>query len=289
MADTTNVSSNMYKRVIETRITLDKEVFNSNNNQKIIRELTSDVQITKVGGKERDKATIVINGMLQDDISRLTTLSYKPLQVQKNRIEVWAGYDKELSLVFSGDIKTAQADFSNVNSPMAFECQTGHFIAAKALPPTHQQGSVRADMLFKRLANQAGLSYKNVNVNSAILNPVLQGSAIEQIQDLANQLQLQVNFDSDTLVVAKRGSVLHSGNPLLSVDTGLLGYPVITEKGLKIRCRFNPSIKFGGCIILKSESPIANKINGIWKIFSLKTHLQNNAARWEQELECSPL
>ena len=68
---------------------------------------------------------------------------------------------------------------------------------------------------------------------------------------------------------------------LLKADTGLLGYPTITQNGVECKAVFNPDFKFAGLIQLETVVP---KASGTWRIIKLSHNLtanDPNGGAWE--------
>ena len=91
-------------------------------NTKIVR-LGMDVEVTKPGGKEKNKCACKIYNMPLDDMEKLTTLAFDPLAVKDNKISIQAGDDENgMTEVFSGDITSAVPVF-NADASAMFEIQ----------------------------------------------------------------------------------------------------------------------------------------------------------------------
>lgn len=292
-----NNSNNMQLRNIEVRFALKKGNFSNGKNLKIIKGysynnnqykdgINISAKINKEGGKSQDKADITITGLLYDDIALLSTLNFRPLQVVKNRVQVFAGYGNELSLIFEGDIIKAAASFSDPNIPFKVEAQAGYFNQIKLNEPVNIKGKIPVSKVFETLAKQSELTYKNVDIDGELDNPVLTGGSTDQIYNLGNQLGIQTKIDNGVLIVAKRNSPLHKNVFKISPQSGLLNYAFLDEKGVVARIRFNPNINFGSVIDLVSIVP---KAKGVWKVYSLEYVLENYHEKFEITLKASYL
>lgn len=265
-------------------IVLDKGVFVAGENTKIISELSIEASISKVGGKTKDNATIKVYGINESDIATLTTLNFKPNEVRKNHVILRAGYGDELGVAFQGDITKAWGDFSDVNTLFTLECTTGYFQSIALTKHTNIRGTVDAAIVFESLAKAAGLQFKNNGVNSKLNNPILEGAPIEQIQSLAKIIGIHANVEGNLLTIAKRGQPLHSNNLLLTPESGLINYPSIDENGILARMYFDPMLKYGELVEIKSKAP---KTSGFWKVYSMITTLQNRGDAWYTDIKGS--
>ena len=71
---------------------------------------------------------------------------------------------------------------------------------------------------------------------------------------------------------------------MLSKDSGLLGYPTITQNGVECKAIFDPAFKFGGLIELQTIVP---KASGTWRIVKLTHKLSANMpsdGSWESQI-----
>lgn len=271
-------------RKLIMEITLDKGVFVANQNTKVITELAIEATITKVGGKTKDNATIKVYGMNEDDIATLTTLNFKPNEIRKNHVVLRGGYDDDIGIVFAGDITKAWGDYSDINTCFTMECITGYYHSVKLTNHTNVKGLFDAATLFKQLAAEAGLQFKNNGINIKLSNPILEGAPIEQIQTLAKQLGIHANIDGDLLIIASYGEPLHIGTILLTPESGLISYPKIDENGVIAEMFFDPSLRYGELIEIKSKAP---KTSGFWKVYSMIHTLQNRGDTWKTEIKGS--
>jgi hypothetical protein len=146
---------------------------------------------------------------------------------------------------------------------------------------TNPQGTSQINDLFANLANQLGYSYQPNNVGGQITNPILVGSAIHQLQQLANDYGYQIKLDNNILKVAKVGMPYSDDIIQINPDNGMLGYPTVNEFGINVRLRFNPSLSFGQIVQVTSDLELAN---GDWWVNGVTHLLQNQEAKFETTL-----
>ncbi len=71
---------------------------------------------------------------------------------------------------------------------------------------------------------------------------------------------------------------------LLNKDTGLLGYPVLSNEGIQLKALYNPSFRLGGLVEVESIVP---KASGTWRIIKLTHDLAAFDAKggpWESQM-----
>ncbi len=287
-------------RYIECHFILNAGQFKSGGNTKIIKcnsdnvlgdrnnGLSVHAEIKKTSGLNQDECNLIIYGIIKDDIAQLTTLNYQLLYYQKNQLIIYAGYnDTNLSLVFKGDIIQAQGDYSDTNRPLHVLARTGFFDNIQVAQHINVEGQTTAFNIFSKLANTLKLSLSdNANTSSIqLFNHILTGGATEQVQTLANQVNIDAKSDGNNLYLTKRNNIIKNNVQIdVNANTGLLSYPKINQNGVIFRMRFDTNVRWGGTISLVSEAP---KTTGIWRTYSLTYTLENLGSKFEIEVQGS--
>lgn len=228
--------------------------------------LPCSVTVTKVGAPTRDTATIEIWGLSIAHMKRLTSLSYSPQDLQCNHISIMAGEERgSLACIFKGEISSAKMDFSGApNVKLVIKAETGFYAMKKKLDATSFSGKVAFVELMEKLATDAGFTkYRNESVTVMVDTPHFTGSPWIQIMQLANQYGVDLYLDNNVLTTVPKG-VPRSSYPVqkgakglpvlfplvLSPETGLTGYPAITDNGTEIIALLQPSIILGSIVIV---------------------------------------
>lgn len=284
------------KKILEVHLTLGtgKSFASAGTaNTKIIRGLGCDVSITKPGLPAKNSAKIKIWGMLLADMEQLTTLAFKPLEVAKNKVAVYAGDEQHgVTLAFSGDITSAWPDF-NAAPDVAFtvDAIAGYVASVTPASPLTVQGEVGLDTLMGQLAQDMGFSYTNKGVTGSLVNPAISGGPAEKAWAIARQARFELLMDDGEMVIMPRGAVrtTPSSAPVWRDNSGMKGYPSFSQTGLTARGLYEPAIMQGGCVQIESVVP---KASGIWKVVSLRHKLQAHypgAQEWHTEIETTYL
>lgn len=283
---------------LEARITLAEGGFDPGTgesaNTKIIR-LGMDVNVSKPGGKEKNKLSLRIYNLPLADMEVLTTLAFEPLGVRKNVVAVYAG-DREngMSLVFSGDIISAVPVFGGDGSAV-FDVQavTGYVASVTPVPPLTAEGGQDVADMMRRLAGQMGLAFINRGVNVSLRNPALVGGPMEQARQLADAARIAMIVDDGELIIAPPGKLreddAEGSTPVLKDNTGLIGFPGFDNKGISAKCLYEPKLMIGGPVRIESIVP---KASGLWRVTGLNHKLQANysgAVAWETAFNAAPV
>lgn len=246
--------------------------------------ISFEITIEESSAITQNEASLTIYGMTLEQISKLSRLNYTPLYIPRNVVTIAAGYDGILKNIFSGEIMATTAD--TVTPDKAFHCyaRTGLYDSVKRAEHYNKQGLVPVNTIFKDLAAQLGLNYiPNPKLKDiSIEHPILVGSTIQQMRELADNLRVSLKFSSNNNVyVYKKSDALDIPIVSINKDSGLLGNPELTQIGVRFRCRFDANLVWGAPFELTSNVP---KTSGKYKVWSLKYLLANMHDAFEMEI-----
>lgn len=212
--------------------------------------------------------------------------------ITRNKILVQAGNKGEpLATVFNGAIFNSWGDFSappNVNLLIAGSVQAES--ALSVANANSWKGSVSAATVMGALAAQAGYAFENNGVTVMLQNPVFDGSLRDQIASCAKQAGIHYTVsESGVLVIYPAGpqqtNPNQGGIPILTPESGLIGYPMFSNQGISVRSIFLPGMRFGMPFIIRgSQIPMANRT---WYSQTVVHTLESQAPNgpWFSELE----
>ena len=237
-------------KTIRLIITLGKGNFSEGGNTKIIEGLACEVSVTKPGLPEKNTANIKVWGLKYEDMSQLTMLAFRPLEMQRNLISIFAGdVGGKLSLVFSGHITSAYADFNSApDVTMQIEADTGTYSQLIAEPTLTTNGEATADSLFSKFAESAGFSFVNEGVTTSVKNVVIPGSPMDKAEKLANEINCELLVDDGSMVILPAGQARRGNAVLLNKDSGMVGYPTFNQDSISLKCLYNPDLVYNGVI-----------------------------------------
>lgn len=273
------------EKKLQIRITLSKGKFkNQEGNTYIINDLAMSVKVEKLGPPDFGKASAEIYGLPLDVMQQLTTLNMTPMFTFRNYITIFAGDDKNgLNQIYSGAITGASCDFNSApDIKMKIESRQGFFGSVTSQDENFIKGSMPASDFISQQAKKIGFTFKNEGVTSSVKNALFTGSPIEQIRQCASQVGAEVVIDDEQVILLKserKGNV-----PILSKDSGLLGYPVMSQNGIELKAIYNKDFRFAGLINIESEIP---RTSGTWRIIKLSHSLDANlptSGKWESSI-----
>ena len=246
--------------------------------------------VVKAGGASQGECQLRIYGMGLSLMNQLSTLGRTPVIVGKNTVSVSAGDDVNgVGVAFVGTISQAYTDLGGApDAIFHVSAYAGLYQAVQAIPPTSIKGSADAAVIMSSLATQMSLDFENNGVSVMLANPYFPGSARTQAEAVARAANIEWIIDNGKLAIwpksGSRGGVI----PLISPETGLVGYPFPSGQGLLgLRTLFNPTISFGAKIQVQSSITLAC---GTWTVCHIDHDLESETPNgaWFTMLQGAP-
>ena len=287
--------SSFTRKILEAHVTMAEGGYSTRAgeaaNTKILK-LGMDVDIQKPGGEEKNKAKVKIFNLPLEDMEVLTTLAFKPLEVSKNVIAIYAGDEENgLSLAFSGDIVSAVPNFNACPDPsFDIDCITGYVASLTPVPPLTGKGAQDVAQLMARLAKDMGLAFTNRGVSAVLRNIAFVGGPMQQARQIAAAARITMLVDDGQMVIMapeEMRSDEDASTPVWKDRTGMFGYPRFDNEGIQVKGIYEPKLQIGAPIKIESVVPRAT---GLWQITSLSHKLQANypgASNWQSEVKAT--
>lgn len=283
----TQPRTSFLKRKLKILLTLQKGSFKGREgNAYEISDLAMSVRVEKMGAPDFGKASAVIYGLPLDVMEQLSTLCMHPLFVRRNYINIYAGDEYNgYNQIYAGTITKASCDFNSApDVKFNIESQIGFFGAVTAQGANVISGSQSASTFIEQQAKKIGFTFKNEGVTGTVKNAVFEGSPIEQARQCARQIGAELILDDETMILVSNGASRKGNAVLLNANSGLLGYPTMTQNGIEIKSIFNPNYRFAGLIKLETVVP---KCSGTWRIVKMSHTLDSNmpnGGKWETQI-----
>lgn len=283
-----SVANTFKKRRIEVTITLQpvedavtkvvtRPVFAENGkNEMTLSGLRTSVTVVKAGGFAQGELNLRLFGLSLSLMNQLSTLGRLPMAGRNNTISVRAGDEGGvLSVVYSGTITHAWADFRGAPD-VAFHilALAGMSAALTAAPPSSYPGAADVAVIIESIAKRAGYRFENHGVSVQLSNPYYPGSLLDQMKSCAEDAGIDFAVDDGAVIITPRGAPRGIQVPLVSAETGMIGYPEFTRSGIALSCIYNPNVRLLGLIDVKS---ILTPACGRWRIYSMAHQLDSEA------------
>ncbi len=215
-----------------------------------IRDLKIDFNITKTIGSKTNSATIAI--------WNLTKSHRRQLGEEFDKIELKAGYKGgPLSTIFKGDIEDVEhtKDTADVKSEMT--CGDGNEGVQKgAVSKTFPAGTKPKAIVEYLQGEMPGTTkgeMKGIDDLPAYKRPVsLYGWAAREMDKLGREHGFYWSIQNGEVEAIKNDQAL-SRTTVVSKETGMIGIPTVTDKGVRIKALLNPEIAPGRTIDVRSD------------------------------------
>lgn len=262
----------------------------SNKNTLILEGMRTVVSVNAQGGNMQPQANIKIYGVAEAIINELTAMAVMvdTNGVRKNVIRVEAGdVGGQLTEVFLGDMTKSYGDYGSLpDLCLVIQAQTNYYYQIAPAAPTSVKGDADVAQLMRGFAEKMGLTFENNGVNTKLSNSYTASTLIEQVRRTAEAANIDVCFDRNVLAIAPRGMARKGEIPLISPQSGLIGYPTIADNAtIKFKSLFNPAIFFMGKIRLDTAIDI---LKGEWVINGLNHQLEAETpdGAWFSTFDC---
>lgn len=281
----------MKRKVIRTTITLVGDTFEDGSNVLIAEGLRTSVVVRFGGGAIMPQAEVVGYGLNMSAMHRLMRIRWQDMRSMMNTIRVEAGEQGEdLSLVFQGNITFANIDTSNAPEiGLRISCMSGVLEAYRPSPPISFEGGKSVVEAIREISDRMGYSFENNGVPDSLVmeNVMLTETDMNKIRRLCRAYQIDLYIEHGSIAIAPQGSPRSLKIPVLTPNSGMIGYPVSTIQGVDVRCLWSPEIKFGG--IVRIRDSIMQTTNGDWRAFGVTTHLESElpGGNWFSDIQAA--
>lgn len=242
---------------------------------------------TKYANPLQNEATATIKGLSRSTRDYLLTET-SPFNDNRTpkRLVIYVGRVSTGAFrMFVGDIISAEAgsppDLNLTLKAKTQNAQAGNVISTSGGPST------RLSALAAKVAQDIGVTLDFQAQDKNIANYAHTGSALRQVQRLQEAGGVSAFIDDDLLVVKDAGQALAGRIQILNKDTGMVGIPKLTEKGLTVQFLIGPETVLGGA--LRVESKINKAVNGDWVINQLAYDAQTHGDPFFYTAQCTPL
>lgn len=264
------------KRKIELTFRLGKGLFEDSGglgDTVTVKDLRISAKIAKAG-TPTPTANVRIYGLTASLMNKLSNAGSRINLVKKDSVTIKAGDDASaLGVVFVGTIMMAWVDFQGVpEAVLEIVAQSGNAEAVISAKPTSFSDSVDIPTAMLGFATKMGLAFENNGVEGKLPVSYFPGTLKEQAQKCAKDGGFEISFDIGKLVIWPRDGSRGGLVPEVSPESGMVLYPTYTAWGIMFRTVFNPSINFGGDVIVKSQMPSANRK---WRVNSISHDLES--------------
>ena len=217
-----------------------------------LSELSFSFDIRRNDAKSPNTATIKVMNASRETASMV--------QREFTRVVVQAGYQGNYGVIFHGNVVRAKwgrsGDTETVLDITAADGDKAYNFAV--INATVPKGSTQGDkvQLLCSAMNPYGVKQgyvPDLGGKTSIRGAVMAGMARDYLQDVCGSSNTLWSIQDGKVVVVPDTAYVPGSVPVVSHETGLIGMPEQTEKGIKARMLLNPSIRVGGLIHLDNS------------------------------------
>lgn len=284
------------QRIIEVTVRLDPTAtitpskFPNGTDVVTLKDSRTSVRIQNSGAPVGSEAQVKVYGLTPSLMNAFSTLGLSFNIIPKNTIAIKAGdLGGVPSLVFTGTIFAGYADYDAApDVPFHFEARAGLFGAVVPTASSSFPQSIDVASVMEGFAKKMELTFENNGVSAQLPPSYFSGNLWTQIQTCAQNANINAEIVDGGTVLAiwpKGGSRTGTNIPLISKETGMIGYPAYTQQGIIVRTLFNPQVKFGGLFKVQSSIKPINDV-GTWAVNKMDLALDSLVPRgqWMQSI-----
>lgn len=253
-------SAEFTRKVLKFTITLGEGTFGDTVSDTVeLQGFRAMADLANPGGESMGMIQAKIWGLSPKLINQLTSIGTINKAVRlKNSIFLDAGDDSSLANVFQGTIFDAWADYNSAPD-IGFNiiAYAGLAAALKPVNPTSYNGPADVSSIMQDFATEAGLQFEDYGVQVQLSNPYFQGTTLSKIRSCARAANIFHVVERGVLVISPRDKGRGADPIAVSKDTGMVGYPTLSSKGLQLKMAFNNEIILNGDILVTSAVPMA--------------------------------
>ena len=241
--------------------------------QIILQGYRATVICENAGWVQMGELRAEISGMSQSDMNAITSYPLSITEATRNKIVVYAIDGKQESVVFAGNMVKAWPDYSRMPDVcFRIQARAAYSAALQTVAPRSFKGGSNVADIMRQIATSMGLVFENSGVNVMLSDVYLANTDLEQARDLAKAAGIELNIENNVLSIWPKGSYRNALIPLVSADTGLIGYPSFDGTFLIFDTLYNPSFITGGLIKVESDNLPAK---GQWQILKMAHRLES--------------
>jgi Baseplate hub gp41 len=251
--------------------------------------LDGGLWITAQGSKYLDatqnECTIQIANLKKETRDQLATnLTRYNLNSSRKSVKLYAGrMSTGLFLLYSGDIIECSPS-QPPNIVTTIKAKSLQWFKYNILAQA-QNASAPMSQLGNAIGTSLGIPVHFEATDRNVSNWSYNGSAAKQIDKLNSLGGIDAFEDNGTLYIKDAGTPLKDVSHVLSMDSGMIGLPEITEYGVRVRMLLTPGIRLGGQLTLKSL--MNPSLNGNYSIYQLGFDIASREAPFYAIASCT--
>lgn len=242
---------------------------------------------TKYANPLQNDCTLTISGLSMSVRDRLLTDTspYNPSPTPR-RLIIDAGRESYGTFrLFIGDITSAEPG-PPPDVDLVIKAKTENAQAMNVAAVSFGATS-RLSNIAQQTAKEIGVGLLFEAADKSVANWSFTGPTLKLVRRLEEMGNVRAFIDDDLLIVKDMGSVIRGAVRVLNLDSGLVGIPKATEKGLDVTFLIDRETKLGG--MLRLDSRMNKALNGDYSIDQLKFDVATHEDPFFYQAQCTRL
>lgn len=184
----------------------------------------------------------------------------------RKRLIVEAGRQSSgAAVVFTGDICSVTAS-QPPDITLTIKAATGNYSKGDVIQRS-QPGMCNLSRIAAQVAADLGLTLNFQCADKQIANYSFTGGSLRQVDQLGACGHVNAYVDDGDLILKNYGAPLVGSDRVLDLETGMIGIPEFTERGIKVKMLFDNQTKLGSALKVTSQlNPAANGVYTVYKL-----------------------
>lgn len=210
-------------------------------------------------------ATIEIYNLQPSTRAKLFLDYFDFANIQK--VELEAGYQNgKFDLIYRGRVVTCRTRKEHTETVTRIEAQSGMFVLDSYISSSVTEGKTTTEILNEALSkvpegNKAMLQPEAISFPKPV---ALMGNEMSVLETYSKG---RVFVDNEKVVVIDKDTCIDGEIRVIDDETGLIGVPEREQTSLTVKCIFEPRIKVGQGLEIKSR--IAPEFDGQYKVWGV--------------------
>lgn len=247
--------------------------------------LNITVRINKSSDSKQNTCEVTISNLLTETIDYLVTETspWNPNKKPKVLTVLAGRQSTGVERIFLGDI-ISSTPTPPPNRTLVIKAQTLENTKYKWASIASAK-TIQLSELCRKVADSFGIRLRMEANDKTVSNYCFNGPLAKQVNKLEMVGDIDVYVDDDHLVVKNLGKALLGQSRVVSMQTGMVGVPMLTEKGVRVRTLYDPMYKVGMALDIQSE--INKAANGQYVVFNMSYLLANRGPDWYIDQDCN--
>lgn len=240
---------------------------------------------TKYANPLQNECTVTIKGLseMTRDFILTETSPFNSNKTPKKMFVEVGRQSTGLFRIFTGDITSADPGGPpDVDITLKSKTKSSK---AKEVIAVSGPAITKLSGIAQRVADEVGVGLDFRATDKNIANFSFSGAALSLVNSLQEAGGVKAFVDDETLFVKDYAKALVGRTKVLSMNTGMVGIPKATEKGIDVTFQIDSESVLGGTLLL--ESKFNKSINGGYVIDQLKFEATSHDDQFWYTATCS--